>query len=329
LNVEPKRILITGANGFVGRHLIDHLLRGHESSLAILAAVRPEEANDPGLVPPAAGWTGGPLPQVTIVPLDLLDAAGTTETVRRARPDVIVHLAARASGADTDREAINAVNVEGTRAVLEGAALCSPFSRAVVVSTGYVYGNTDCSRPAREDDPIGPLWRFGPYTDSKIDMESVARNYRAFTVIARPFSHTGPGQLPAFAVPAFARQLARIERGLDPPILRVGNLSSYRDILDVRDVVRAYALLADVGEAGRVYNVATGAPVMIGDVLDRLRSQCRARTTIETDPARMRAADIECSSGDPLRTWTETNWSPRFPLNTTLTDTLDYWRGLV
>ena len=326
--MEPKRIFITGANGFVGRHLIAHLVETFGSRISIFAAVRPEEATNLASGPCSAGWTGRANEHVRIVAFDVLDAAQVKAAVASANPDQIIHLAARSSGADTDRDAIMAVNVEGTRNVLEAAAMLSPFPRALVVSTGYVYGSTDPGRPAREEDPIGPLWRYGPYTDSKIQMESVVRNYRAFALIARPFSHTGPGQARGFALPGFAYQLARIERGLDPPVLNVGNLSATRDLLDVRDVVRAYVCLMSAGEAGEAYNIATGVPIIIGDAVDQLRAMCNVPTRIEVDPTRLRPAEISCSSGDPLRTWSTTQWSPRISIDRTLEDTLNYMRLL-
>jgi GDP-4-dehydro-6-deoxy-D-mannose reductase len=158
-------------------------------------------------------------------------------------------------------------------------------------------------------------------------MESVARNYRAFALIARPFPHTGPGQAATFAVPSFARQLARIERGLAPPVISVGNLSSSRDLLDVRDVVRAYAGLLESGRAGGTYNVATGHPLLMSEVLDRLRAQCRVATTVEQDPSRFRAAEISRCSGDSFLLRSEVHWSAQIPLDITLRDTLQYWRG--
>ncbi len=326
--METRRIFISGANGFVGRHLIAHLIETYGGAVSIFAAIRPEDLDGLAIVPPVAGWSGRADSHTSILSLDVTDATDVHETLRRVRPDWIVHLAARASGADRDREAITRTNVEGTRNVLEAASQLSPFPRALVISTGYVYGNTDPARPAREEDPIGPLWRLGPYTDSKIEMESVARNYLAFAILARPFAHTGPGQAPNFAVPAFARQLARIEAGIDEPVLKVGNLSARRDLLDVRDVVRAYDLLLTSGELGGVYNVASGVPIEIGELLDRLRNACRVPTRIEVDPARLRPADIACSSGDPLKLWTATNWTARIALDRTLGNTLDYWRSV-
>lgn len=327
--MEPKRILITGANGFVGRHLIDYLLDTYGSDIHITAAVRPEDFGNVSAVPPTAGWSGKEEERITIVSLDISNAVQAKTVVRSADPHQIVNLAGRASGADSDRDAVYAVNVEGTRNLLEAASGQSPFPRVLIVSTGYVYGNTDPERPAREEDPLGPLWKYDPYTDSKIEMENVARNYRGFVLTARAFAHSGPGQSPIFAIPSWARQLARIERGLEKPVIRVGNLEARRDLLDVRDVVRAYDRILNAGVAGEFYNVATGHAFVMRDVLDRLRRVCRVETKVEVDPGRLRPADLACSVGDPLLLRTLTGWAPRYSLDTTLRDTLEYWREVV
>ena len=331
---EPTRILITGANGFVGRHLIQRLLtEAAPGALQIYAGVRPdhlEETRHPSHpMPESVGWTGcEERPDVQVVPIEVTDAIATAELLAELRPRQIVHLAGMASGAGTDRDAIFAVNVEGTRHLLEAAARLAPFPRVLLASTSYVYGPTRPDRPAREEDPIGPLWRYGAYADSKMEMETVARAYRGLSLIARPFSHTGPGQSPAFAIPTFARQLARIEKGLEPPRLLVGNLDAYRDYLDVRDVVRAYALLLQHGQTGEAYNIATGKPTQMRDVLDTLRGLCAVPVAIETDPARLRPADIGYSSGDATRLRNLTDWQPEIPFTQTLQDVLDYWRSM-
>ena len=325
--MDPMRIFVTGASGFVGRHLIAHLLETYGADLTLFAGVHPTEKVGPFNPQAGTGWSGEPELRVTVVPLDIADATQTAAAIRAAAPRAVVHLAARSSGADTDRDAIMATNVEGTRNVLEAAARVSPFPHTLTVSTGYVYGSTDPQRPAREDDAPAPMWRLGAYADSKIEMESVARNYRAFATIVRPFAHTGPGQPAVFATPSFARQLARIERGLEPPLIRVGNLDARRDILDVRDVVRAYRSLIEHGQPGETYNVGTGSPVQIREVLEGLRNQCMVPTEVEVDPQRLRPADISCSSGDPLLLHAATGWAPVIPLETTLRDTLNFWRG--
>jgi GDP-4-dehydro-6-deoxy-D-mannose reductase len=325
------RILITGAYGFAGRHLIANLLAASDrDTVEIVAAVHSEPSSAESAAAAAlAGWDGRPIAdRVVVTPLDVRDEKAVTDLIVRVRPHQIYHLAGRSSGADTDREAVFAINVTGTRNLLEAASLLSPFPRVLIVSTVYVYGNTNPERPAREEDPIGPLWRFGPYTDSKIEMENVAKAYRGLVLVARSGAHAGPGQMPAFAIPAFARQLARIERGMEPPQLHVGNLEAQRDLLDVRDVVRAYRLLMAQGVCGQTYNVTTGQPVTIRAALDGLRALCTVPTEIALDPARLRPADIACATGDPSRLRSATGWRPQYTLEETLRATLDYWRAI-
>jgi len=331
LQGESTRILITGAGGFVGRHLIAHLLEAHaaDPSLQIVATVASEiearaAANSPS-VTDAAGWTGcSVVGKIDVVALDICDRQAVLEQVKTRRPQQIYHLAARASGADADREAVFAVNVEGTRHLLEAAATLSDPPRVLLISTGYVYGDTDPERPACESDSVAPAGRYGPYTDSKLAMEELAGAYRSFVLITRAFSHTGPGQSPAFAIPAFARQLARIARGLEPPEIMVGNLEARRDLLDVRDVVRAYRLLMAHGALGETYNVATGQPYVLREVLNRLRAFLPFPTEVLLDPARLRPADIACSTGDPSRLFTAAGWKPHYSLEDTLRATLTW-----
>lgn len=363
---QETRILITGANGFVGRHLIAHLLETEHAlvsetnidtaasgdrqqlisqtgsgstaakcdSLRIFAGVRAADLIQSGETPAItdrAGWTGGAAQgHVEIIQIELEDSNGLTQQIARIQPHHIYHLAARSSGADADREAVYAANVSGTRNLLEAASQSAEFPRVLLASTGYVYGNTDPLRPAREEDPIGPLWKYGAYTDSKIEMETVARSYRAFAVCARAFAHTGPGQAPTFAVPGFARQIARMERGQETCQLRVGNLNALRDMLDVRDVVRAYVALMNSADwrniAGNAINVSTGRPVQMRYVVQRLCALSQVSPEIFIDPVRLRPLDIASSTGDPLRLNVLTNWKPEILLDTTLRDLLAYWR---
>ncbi len=325
---HDQRILITGAGGFVGRHLIARLLKeerfadaGLTAGLHSLSSLRAVSALE--------GWDGLSVPgKIERAVVDLTDAERLRQTVTALRPTHIVHLASRSSGADTDRAGIYDVNVEGTRRLLDAAGELSPFPKTLVISTGYVYGDTNPLRPAREEDPIGPLWKYGPYTDSKIEMEQVAKNYAAFALIVRPFAHTGAGHAPAFALPSFARQLAQIERGELSPVIKVGNLQAEREMLHVADVVNAYLTLLSAGTPGEIYNVASGKPSSMQEMLNLLRSYCRVSTALETDPSRMRAADIACSTGDAQHLHLQTGWTPQQTLETTLQELLDYWRGV-
>jgi len=335
---RPLRILVTGAGGFAGRHLMAHLIAEYSKPDAepvhITATFSSQGACGVPLPDTPAnrlmGWLGdNESGFVSSVQMEMREKRAIEQTIAEVRPQQIYHLAARASGADLEREVMFVINVAGTRHLLEAASKLLQFPRVLIASTGYVYGNTDPERPAREDDPIGPLWSFGPYTDSKIEMESVARSYRGFVLTARAFAHTGAGQTPTFAIPAFARQLARMEVGLEEPMLRVGNLTALRDLLHVRDVVAAYTQIMAHGERGLAYNVASGRPYSMQDILGRMRALCRVETEIATDAARIRPADIACSSGDSSRLHSLTNWLPRISLEDTLRETLEYWRAEV
>jgi len=340
--VEPG-ILVTGANGFVGRHLIAYLckygagLHLDHMAMKIYAGVLPHEVaalqEDPDESFGVAGWNGGSAGgKVSVVGIDLTDAGGLHAVVNEISPTWIIHLAARSSGADSDREAVYATNVKGTRHLLQAASRYRT-GRVLLVSTGYVYGDTDPRCPAREDDALGPLGRYGAYTDSKIEMEALTREYEGSSLVVRAFSHTGPGQSPGFALPGFAQQIVRMERNSDSAAerrLRVGNLSALRDILDVRDVVRAYVELISRGgeRPGSVetYNVSSGKPVEMRFVVEQLCGLSSVRPEIEVDPSRMRPLDIACSTGDPSRIATTIGWKPLIPLEQTLQDLLQYWR---
>lgn len=306
-------VLVTGAAGFAGRYLLEHL-RERDAKSALYALVR-----DPTGTPD--GDAG-----VHWLAADLLDADALRRAVTVGLPDVIYHLAGHAS-ATGDRQAVFHSNVDATLNLLSAAASLGRPVRVLLASSGYVYGECAGGEPTREDGALHPI---GPYAESKAEMERQARagdwGMGVAIVIARAFNHTGPRQTPAFAVPAFARQLAAIEAGLAEPVLRVGNLASRRDIGDVRDVVRAYALLADEGQHGEVFNICTGRAEAMNDVLERLVGLCRVPVRVTPDPERMRPLDLQVSVGSPCKLKSRTGWTPTYPLDRTLGDTLDWWR---
>lgn len=304
-NVESPRIAITGLAGFVGGYLASAL---RDAGLSVCGTVLNETERDRAV---ALGT-----PDAIIA--DLMD----TDALRRGFDGAthVVHLAAISSGA-AGAEAWQA-NVDGTRNVLTAAG----GRRVLLASTGYVYGRTSMERPAVETDPLDPI---GDYAASKAAMERMANSEfgRANVVIARSFNHTGPGQGPAFVAPAFAQQIAEIESGKREPVLRVGNLDALREMMDVRDVVRAYtALVLLPSEAGRVFNVSSGKPVSVGRILDLLLGYSTATIRVETDPDRLRPSDNPCSTGDASKLRNATGWSPEIALERTLEDTLNWWR---
>ena len=319
-----ERVLITGANGFVGRHLISYLAQT-EPAWRLIGLIRPEEHSD------AIVWSASraDLAQSEWLSADIADVKSVANAVAAAQPTVVIHLAARSSGADRDRDAVWATNVGGSRHLLEACSVQQNCRRVLMVSTGYVYGSTDPSRPAEEADPLCERGKFGLYADSKAEMERICREYADKAIIVRPFTHTGPGQASNFAVSSFARQIAEIEKGLREPVVSVGNLEALRDMLHVKDVVRAYAGLICNGVQGTAYNVAASNPVSIRAMLDLLISESPASIEVTVDPERLRPADIACSSGSYARLHALLGWMPQLNLQQTLKDTLNYWRMCV
>ena len=279
-------ILVTGAAGFVGSHLLAFL---GDEAVASQADVR--------------------------------DGDAVAEEVRAIAPRAIVHLAAQSSVGQSWAEPAETwrVNVLGTVNVLEAAP---PGTRVLLASTGEVYGRAD-RLPATEDTPVRPI---SPYAASKAaaELASGQRN----VVVTRSFSTEGPGRDERFAVGSWSRQIAEREQE-DGGALYVGDLSAVRDIVDVRDACRAYAALLDPDVPAGVYNVASGRPVAIKDVLEILIGLARCELTVEHDPARMRPADIPELWGDASKLSVATGWRAEIPLAQTLADTLDYARETV
>lgn len=309
------RALITGAGGFVGGYLIRHLL-DVDPDMEIIGTVHPGRPHEP----PADS-------QVRFVPCDIVGDEGVeiARLLKETMPDQLYHLAGASSGASVNRENVFRVNVAGTRNVLQAAQGVVAPGRVLFASTGYVYGPCDSLRPAREEDPLPPLNRYGVYAESKEKAEEVIRASGG-AVIARAFNHTGPGQTAAFSVPAFASQIVQIERGRLSELC-VGNLEASRDFLDVRDVVRAYRLLVEHGVAGETYNVCSGRARRMADVLDDLRSLAPIPIPVTPDPSRMRPSDIPASVGNPGKLVGLTDWQPRIAFSQTLHDVLEWWRA--
>ncbi len=292
------RALVTGSDGFVGTWLMAHLTDVGDDAIGMDPAV------------------------------DIVDAAAVRRAVMAAQPEVLYHLAAQASvGASwDDGSRTYEINTLGTVHLLDAVAACEPAPRVLLVSSSEVYGMVRPDElPLAEDHPLRPA---SPYAASKAAAEMVGLQAwfgRHVPVIrVRPFNHTGPGQRPDFVVPSLARQIGEATRS-GAPAIEVGNLSARRDLTDVRDVVRAYRLLATGGEAGAVYNVCRGVSVPIHDLVERLRDLAGSDLPIVVDPARVRPVDLPDLCGDPGRVHAATGWVPEIDLDRTLADVLAVW----
>jgi GDP-4-dehydro-6-deoxy-D-mannose reductase len=307
------RAWVTGASGFVARHLIPALQAdGHE---VVGLELRPE----------APAW----LSPERHVALDLGDTAGVERAARAHPPEAVVHLAGQSSAAASfgDPEATFRHNVGSALGLLEGLRRAELRPRVLLVSTSEVYGPQASPEPVGEDAPLRVV---SPYGASKLAAEAVGHSYaRDFgipVVVVRPFSHTGPGQDARFALSSFARQIVEAERAGGPGRMSVGNLEVVRDYSDVRDVVDAYRVLLARGGAGATYNIASGGGRPMRELLEHLLGLSRVPMTVTTDPGRMRAQDLNFMVGgaEPLR---QLGWRPRHTVAEALQGLLEWWRA--
>jgi GDP-4-dehydro-6-deoxy-D-mannose reductase len=311
------RALVTGAAGFVGRHLAAHLLsQGHEVG---------------GLVHPTDGGPGSLGPRVEVFALDILDEAALGSALRGFAPDAVFHLAAFSNPEGSWKEARRTLetNIIGAHNLLSGVRETGRKPRVLLVGSAQQYGDVPAeAQPISEEREQRPLT---PYAVSKTSQELLGR--RSFwsdelpVYLTRSFNHTGPGQADGYVSSSFARQVAEVERGTREPLIRVGNLGARRDFTDVRDVAAAYAAIVEKGQAGRPYNVCRGEAVSIGEVLEELVRLSRVPVRIVVDPERYHVLDAPLMVGDATRLKAETGWSPRYSLRETLSDLLDDWRS--
>lgn len=305
--------LVTGATGFAGSHLVDHLL---SDDVAVTAWCRPD-----GTPPqPVAGlrWQA----------VDILNPFDVRRALSEALPDCVYHCAGASHVGQSWRTTAStfATNVRGTHYLVEALRALRQPARLLVPSSALVYAAQ--LEPLREDDPLRPS---SPYGVSKLAQELVALDDPGpvHVSIARAFNHLGPRQSDGFVASSFARRIAEIEVNEATPVLHVGNLEAQRDLTDVRDTVRAYRLIVEQGQAGRCYNVCSGRAVRIKDLLDMLLARARARIEIEVNPDLYRPNDNPIVVGDPSRLQDELGWRPLIALEQTLDDLLAFWRQRV
>lgn len=309
---DGRRVLITGATGFVGAYLVAHLIEAYPD-WQVIGTTRHDAPAD-----------------ARYVVCDLCDAGAVAALIERTKPERIVHLAGQSNVplSLTDPETTLANNILGTLHLLDACRMHAANARLLIVSSSEVYGPTPpVAQPLDEERPLRPI---NPYAVSKAAQEMLAlqyaHSYGLDVVVARPFNHIGPGQTDRFVVSAFARQVVEVERGARQAIA-VGNLDAARDFTDVRDVVRAYGLLLAHGERGGIYNIGQGTAVVVGDLLAMVCRRAHVAITIERDPARMRPSEAPVMIADTARLRQATGWQPEIPLEQSLDEIVAWWRG--
>jgi GDP-4-dehydro-6-deoxy-D-mannose reductase len=303
------RILVTGATGFVGQHLVRLLNRGEHQVFGTYLSE-------------------GETAPVGLLRCDLCSRTETERVMAEVVPECLYHLGGFASVRDsvsTPRDVYD-TNFGGTLNVLEAVRVTAPRCRVLVVGSGQCYGSAS-AEPVDETCPLAPRT---PYAGSKAAADLLAFQYfctyKMHIVRVRAFNHAGPGQSPHFVISELARKVAAIDLGFSSPQMEVGNLAAQRDFTDVRDVVRAYELLIESGAPGEAYNVCSGSVVSIREVLDLLRKLC-SRSIEVLDKSLVHPGELQVLSGSNKKLQAATGWRPEIPLAETVKDSFLYWKS--
>ncbi len=294
------RAFVTGANGFVGCHLVAHLIENGDEVI---------ESNS-----------------------NILNRESIVESLRKTEPDVVYHLAAQADVSASWQTPIETlrVNAEGTLNVCDASRLAK-VKRIIGITSADVYGSVgsidSVGEGITENAPLRPV---SPYAASKVAAEAIFTQahlgYGLNVVLARSFNHLGPGQSRRFVASAIASRIAENERN-GTTTVSVGNLSARRDFTDVRDVVRAYRMLVERGNPGDTYNVCSGQDRSVQEIADQLIDSAAFPMSLVTDESLLRPVDLKLLRGDNTKIRTNIGWSPKIPITTTLKDLLDFWRN--
>lgn len=309
-----KKALIIGAAGFVGNYLIDHIQKNCIWSIAVtkLPQEKIEKEN------------------IDIYDLDILNLEDIFKLLKEVKPEYIFHLAAQSSvalswknpGVTVD------INIKGSLNVLDAVRRLDYKPRILMIGSGEEYGHIRPEEtPVREDNVLRP---GNIYAATKACQNMISaiyhQAYQMDIMNVRAFNHIGPSQAPIFVVSDFCKQVADIEKGRQVPEIHVGNLGAKRDFTDVRDVVKAYVLLMEKGRAGETYNIGSGHAVEIRKVLDIILQYSAKDIQIVVDPARFRPVDVPIIEADIAKVCYDTGWKLEIPLETTIQETLNYWR---
>lgn len=311
-----KKALIIGAAGFVGDYLIDYIQK--TGAWSLIATKMPNETMRHK--------------NIEQYNLNILDEESVSALLEKVQPDYIFHLAAQSSVSLSwkNPQMTIDVNIKGTVHVLDAIRKMKYIPRVLLIGSGEEYGHV-----CQKDIPITENTLLTPgnlYAATKACQNMIGRiyadAYHMDIMSVRAFNHIGPSQAPLFVAADFCKQVAEIEKGIRNPVIRVGNLSACRDFTDVRDVVRAYVMLMELGRSGETYNVGSGSAISIQSVLNEILKWAHRSIDIETDPAKLRPADVPVISADIQKLQECTGWKPEIPLSQTLHEMLDYWRNL-
>lgn len=342
------KALITGITGFAGSHLAEYLLARGDVEVYGLVRWRSKldnlsDLNAQGKLNVAAVETNVTCSemlddcvqtrQVNLLQGDMNDAYSMKKLVEVVQPDYIFHLAAQSfvpASWNLPAETLT-TNIVGEVNLFEAVREWGGEPRIHVAGSSEEYGLVLPDEvPISETNPLRPL---SPYAVSKVAQDLLAwqyhRSYGLQTVVTRGFNHTGPRRGQVFSASSFAKQIAEIEKGIHPPVILVGDLSSKRDFTDVRDMVRAYWLALEKGEPGEAYNVGSGTTMEIGEMLNVLLSLSTVKVDVQQDPGRMRPSDVKILWADASKFMNQTGWAPTIPFEKTMQDLLDYWRERV
>jgi len=309
------KALIVGGAGFVGSYLIDHLREKCKCSISVTKMAHENISNN----------------NIDIFDLNILIKDDIVKLLRLIKPDYIFHLAAQSSVAlSWNNPALTIdVNIKGSVNLLDAVRELDYKPRILLIGSGEEYGHINADEtPIRENNATRP---GNIYAATKVAQNLIGKiysdAYQMDIVMVRAFNHIGPNQAPLFVVADFCKQVAEIEKGIKNPIIKVGNLSVKRDFTDVRDVVKAYALLVQKGKSGETYNVGSGKAISIEDILKLILSMSHVNIKVEIDENRLRPVDVPIIEADVTKITHATGWNKVIKLEETIADTLNYWRS--
>ena len=312
-----KKAMIIGAAGFVGNYLMEYLWKECNMEVYVTKLLREEISNN----------------NVKEYNLDILDKEAIVSLLFEIRPDYIFHLAAQSSvGLAWKNPCLTIdVNIKGSVNVMDAVRELYYKPRVILIGSGEEYGHiNEGESPIKEENMIRP---GNIYAATKVCQNMIgniyAQAYDMELMMVRAFNHIGPTQAPIFVVADFCKQVAEIEKGIREPVMYVGNLEAQRDFTDVRDVVRAYAMLIEKGKSGETYNVGSGHAVSIREILELIISLSHQNIKVEIDPNKLRPVDVPIIEADTTKLRKLTGWEPEITLEQTIKETLNYWRERV